>query len=1074
MSVEMSGRHCHYENYREIVSYLTGNTVTVNIDQNRFLLFPEDRWNHERLGLELATLSTKRSWTNAQSNARSPVFLAAVAPFFATPSHKAAVSALDAIMAGRENWGQPNRKGKEGRAASVRAAKPWYLNDKARIREFLLALWRGGVLVMPMSAPEFVRAHWATGAKVLDTVDRACLKLLGQQEQYAKQMLAQFEDILVRIRFSEAIGDFVPDALNLMSFSRQSRFSKLAIAIVAAQGDFHGHIRHRSIDYWPRHTYQRDTKFSWVEGKDRNLSAWVEIASEYIKESRNSVANRIQAMRYFFKYLIENKHIPRSPEDLLSLKTYDAHLFSETPISHYNLIVDFFEFAIASRFSEETHFGERRPRPGIRNPISKKGDPLKSLGESSRDAVPPHILKIMIETLIENDWSWPKGVCGLPGTGGKSGPDWFLWEDPTTGEREYVWAPARAIALFAKLRFPARTMQIRMLDSGEADDLIPDLDRMKMVENNSLLRAAALVGSLPLSRGRRRKNLGAPTQKGVVQIVEGRIRPFLTMKFTTNKTADINKESWNKGYTAPWMPDDLAKELIALRDWQTKYNPLPKPTEWTDLQEFKGRKHDVQLAGMRNCFLFRDRTIPDPARRGEPIGDAKVKWLWLALCEEVERRLRSAGIVGPDGEPIRLVASRNARGDACASIYDLHALRVSLITHYIEHGEVAPDVIMKIVGHATVVMTMYYVKHSQEHIAEVMMYADGKARDTAQRQWIEAARSREIGELQSLVHAASDAALRAFHGAPNGSIVPLIAGICPVGAGRCHQGGPSLNPKSSEDRPTPVPGGRANCAGCRYFISGEPWLEGVQTEFNVRSYEMTGLTRQRERLEERLHPLDDERQTAMREGRIFQGHREWEALTHQIQEIEARQNQLTLEMANLLMLEQQIRGIAKRRMAAQETGLALVVGDIVTVEAALEESTEWDLADRICRYAVAYPSLAARGNLTEAASNFRARRYDRVLMRHGLDVRFLDLDDELSAYVGNRMSEWLDMRVGRRNTIRLMEGEVMIKDICDQTGLLPEALRQELEAFLDQAIARRLATAAERRQIGAPDFSSVE
>lgn len=95
-------------------------------------------------------------------------------------------------------------------------------------------------------------------------------------------------------------------------------------------------------------------------------------------------------------------------------------------------------------------------------------------------------------------------------------------------------------------------------------------------------------------------------------------------------------------------------------------------------------------------------------------------------------------------------------------------------------------------------------------------------------------------------------------------------------------------------------------------------------------------------------------------------------------------------------------------------------------------------------------------------------------MRHGLDVRFLDLDDELSAYVRNRMSEWLDMRIGRRNTIRLMEGEVMIKDICDQTGLLPEALRQELDAFLEQTIARRLATGAERRQIGTPDFSSVE
>ena len=730
----MSDKHWHYENYREIVSYLTGNKVTVNVDRDRFLLFPEDRWNHERLGLELATLSTKRSWTVGQSNARSPVFLAAVAPFFASPSHETVVAALDTLMAGRENWGQPNKKGKEGRAVSVRAAKPWYLNDKARIREFLLALWRSGVLVMPMDAPEFVRAHWATGAKALDLVEQACLKLLGQERQYATQMVAHFEDILVRIRFSEEIGDFVPDALNLMTFSKQGRFTTLAVAISAAQNQVHGQLQHRSTDYWPRHTYQRDTKFSWVEKEDKELLAWAEIAKDYIKESRNSVANRIQAMRYFFKYLIVNKHIPRSPEDLLSHNTYDANLFDNTPISHYNLIVDFFEFAIASRFSEETQLGERRPCAGIRNPISRRTDPLKALGESSRDAVPPHILKIMIEVMTENDWSWPKAVFGLPGTGGKMGADWFLWEDPASGERKYVFAPARAVALFAKLRFPARTMQIRTVDSGEADDLVPDLGQMKMIKNNGPLRFLETGGSPPLSRGKRQKRPGALIQKGVVQIVEGRSRPFLTMKFTTNKTADINKDSWNKGYTAPWMPDDLAREMVALRDWQAKFNPLPRPTEWSDLQEFKGRKHDAELTNMRNCFLFRDRTLPDPARRCEPIGDGKVKGLWLALCEEVELRLREAGIIGQDGEPIKLVANRNARGDACAAVYDLHALRVTLITHYIEHGEVAPDVLMKIVGHATVVMTLYYVKHSHEHIADAMMDADGKARDAAQRQ----------------------------------------------------------------------------------------------------------------------------------------------------------------------------------------------------------------------------------------------------------------------------------------------------------------------------------------------------
>lgn len=130
--------------------------------------------------------------------------------------------------------------------------------------------------------------------------------------------------------------------LSLMTFSKQGRFSTLGIAITAAQGDVHGQLKHRSSDYLPRHTYLRDTKFIWVENEDKELFEWVEIATAYIKEARNSVANRIQAMRYFFKYLIENTRVPRKPEDLLSHNTYDANLFSKTPISHYNLIVDFF------------------------------------------------------------------------------------------------------------------------------------------------------------------------------------------------------------------------------------------------------------------------------------------------------------------------------------------------------------------------------------------------------------------------------------------------------------------------------------------------------------------------------------------------------------------------------------------------------------------------------------------------------------------------------------------------------------------------------------------------------------
>lgn len=79
----------------------------------------------------------------------------------------------------------------------------------------------------------------------------------------------------------------------------------------------------------------------------------------------------------------------------------------------------------------------------------------------------------------------------------------------------------------------------------------------------------------------------------------------------TNKTADINKDEANKGYNMPWQYEEMQYGLAKLRDWQQKYNPISKPTAWTELTSNQlGHAKDMKiLKAMGNAtFLFRDAT----------------------------------------------------------------------------------------------------------------------------------------------------------------------------------------------------------------------------------------------------------------------------------------------------------------------------------------------------------------------------------------------------------------------------------------------------------------------------------
>ena len=1043
------------EDFRAVTSPLTGNTIRVNLDPVRFLILPEVMWDVGTLATGIKALRATGAWQ--RMSASSPHFRGLVRPLMDNPSQGGLANFIDVIMSHKQKWGV--RIIKKDTATAYAAARPWNYTDKTRITEVLVVFWTAGALALPREPVSEFKGTRFTVNLPWDEMIREKLKGEGVNVGASStDKVAELQDVLLTSCPMRQVDDLTADLINALPQRNPTRTRPALLALSKILKDSYGDRAPAADAYWPAtQPLQDDVEFAWVTALDPGMSTWAELASRWLRDRGAAIATKHQSLRIFLKALVERPQLPRRPEELLRRSVSgDLDLGLEyLDANRVNSLVDFIDWVIDVECSTRRDDGTLVRREGIGNPFEKKRN--IRLAESVRSVMPPWLLRMFVECLVADDWSWARTAMGQPSQ--KSKGDWFFRAQPG-GAGEWVWCPARAVALYTKLTFPSRQGQTRHLDSGEADGEVaaydpgaPDGHRWSMVPNRN--RVVSALAATKLTRHEERR-LGARAQ-GAIQVAASESRNYLRLRFTTNKTADIGKDAWNRGYTSPWMPEDLATRLLWLVGWQRQNNPVRATTRWADVDEFTAgdaRKHPDVLRGMDSTFLFRDPTLNFP---DHPISNAKVRSLYASLCDEIERRCAAIGLEGDDGKPIRLVDTRGKFGEPWGLVYPLHALRVSIVTHYVEEGGVSPEVMMKIVGHATVVMTLIYIKHSGEYIADAMMMGDKKLRESARRQWIGTARDKELDALRSMAFGTSDAAYSSFRSAPPGSLVPLNVGVCPTGASRCHEGGARIFDRKNEDVFAPVQGGRSNCAGCRFLMTGEPWLEGIVSEFNIRSLDLSLKNRHLSRLDERFLPLDDERAECMKVGRPFDGLTEWSALTKEKEEIEFAQQQLHAEMANLMVLDQQIRRLAQIRAEAGDTRMALVVGDFTSVETALQETCEFDLVDRICRSADVYPSLVARGTAVATATMFRARAWDRVLRQNGLEPRFLDLSPEEGRQVGNRMTEWLDLRVGRPGTMALMEGSATIDEICRRTGLLPVNLLGEIRRELDVSLPMRLA-----------------
>ena len=800
---------------------------------------------------------------------------------------------------------------------------------------------------------------------------------------------------------------------------------------------------------------ENDTTLGWVEREYPQLAAWRALAVEWLKGETRGVEKKLQGITTFLERYLVQYGLPLDPAVCLACSTILPDFYqtscpdSSSGISSNNYINAFLDFVLRRKFSFPADDGRPVVSSNYHNPVPRRSfGGLPKLDESIHSPLPYGYIDELRQMLAAGphfrDWHWAQSALGVGiGQRGHGAPDWFQVteaeidrEDPDCvwrlrprskqagGPLLEIWSPVRWVALLTKLLVPLRTLQVRMLDSGEADT-------WRYEAGNWALNMHRIT------EGSERR----PLQQGVFR----RTKPFsedesaaTVLYINTNKTHDIGKSGSDKGYVLPWPHPELLHWLEKLRNWQEKYNTINRRTSWTELD---GRhipaKSEVQLAGYPDaCFLFR---LPESweGERNMPVTDEQMQSPWFALMKALELRLADRGETHRNGALIRFLPPPELQKNGNTTLFPLHSLRVSLVTALALEGQVPFPVLQKLVGHSRLLMTLYYTKPGATYIRDVL---------TGAAERLEAQKEASIQNFlldteydQLLQHAICNstpslsAALPQHPAARNPTgWMPLHHGLCLVGGntsevegnsaiGGCYNGGPNLGPTLTP-KYGPVPGGSRNCVRCRWFVTEPHYLPALAAHFNTIAYHFDEARNTCIAHESALQELKKQKADAEEAGQPFvrldtyrQADRVWETAMK-------RFSDLAEDLVSCYRLMERCQQAME---SGQVDGTQLVAaGSVADVHLVFEE-TESELLQLagVCQNTEVYPDLEPGKAVFR-----RSQLLDAALYRDNVPPVFMLLSEQEQLRMGNAFMRRLGQQVnptnpalGQREVIHLMD-----------------------------------------------------
>lgn len=818
-----------------------------------------------------------------------------------------------------------------------------------------------------------------------------------------------------------------------------------------------------------------DVTFSWVTLRyGMEWDTWRGYAEGCIKGMKGNLTPFMLSVNWFFESYLIKHGVGSDPISLLEpgarhpdlMYCLRGHLTSETEIKRRNnFLADFVDWAIRHAYSQTDDNGDVQPM--FVNPFGKvKQSASNTLSETVYSSLPYSYIKELRAILCPNqygdfrDWKWAQTGSGRS--------DWFPVDnnviDDTDADCVYrtvtnsgkkiaeMWSPVRALALLIKLHLPLRSYQVRMLDSGEADT-------WRYVNCGWVANTAH-----EFVQGSKR----VPYQRGVFRRTPvpdvGEVMTALYIN--TNKTADQNKDAAERGYVIPWENDVVLHWLEKLRNWQEKYNPIDKPTNWSDLDSnYIGHTKAVQtLKEMGTCsFLFRDRLASQEDGKHKPIVQAKLNAAWYDLLAELEDRLFERGQTLKDGSKIPLVK----RDQSPTTEFPLHSLRVSLITCYAMDGHTPLPVISKLLaGHSRILMTIYYTKLSPAVMKRKMSEAEALIEaneDQAIEAFLEDADLRQITQKTAFIDKSSIAAALANRN-PLGWEKRHI-GLCLVGGNSadiensgklsgCWNGGDII--KGAKGMKNSVHGavshGPENCVRCRWFITDATYLDALRAHFNSLSYRASQASRLAVEIEHQKELLEDERFVAENRGVPFTKVAELKHLGKRCESQIVEADEYIKDMRACFTLIHRIIDAEHDRADGDDSQKIIATGsadDIHQPLSLVETKSElWQLSE-VCQNAEIYPELADDARKTPIIEK-RSRALNRALIRDGYDPVFMQMDDSMQLILGNAFMRAMAKKLCSENWsvegIRIVSGLIETQQSLESLGVLGDGITAIEEA----------------------------
>jgi hypothetical protein len=1004
--------HCQSEAFREAVSPITGNRIRVNLSYDKVYVPANlDICLARTLGAELPAFWEQQAATSGNGWKSSRDMRSAFHAFVDIETRDGFMLAVDQMLDIVAGAAEPR--------AQIFRALMW-----------LTRLWAHGLIAIPPKWTGEYRINcpvsdFTVGSHRVwleDIVAVASVKS-GRERLRTLGLALRIATTAVGVR---ELGDLTPaTTFEKVRETMGTRASGIVRAILEAQSVRYGAVVNLTLKDWGLKMYRvrkkSDMGFLWAAAQDPTLEPWRLHLAEWLAE-RPVKSMALKLGEFFLNYLLVNPAVTRNPEEFCR-RTYvpavpyrdwleARHNNERALFDSNNLASEFMEWLLDKHLSAPDDLGRPVRSPRHWNPVTRLQRKAQAI-QTHREAIPTRYINEMIRILIENDFAWPKSIVS----------EWLSWFNPDAGRWEKVWSPVRVSAMLLKLHLPLRTFQIRMLDSGEADS-----ERYvdgRWVEN---------VG--PLAPERR-----AVVRKGFLRKFTDRLTGRVHTGFfvNTNKTQDRGKDESDKGYEIPWQHADAIGVVAGLLRWQECHNPISAPARWADLHDATivrtGRSGEFARRGGA-CFLFRD---PCGTYRNEPLTDSRLRPFWVALLNELERRVAARGEVLADGSPIVFIDRRHPKsGEPLRPVYDLHTLRVSLITALATEGGVPIPILSKCVaGHASILMTLYYVKLGVPQITERLAEAQKKIGIEEQRNFVRFLQSAQHKKLASLVASNDTSGVTALHENTPGSWVVGDKGICPVGGALCSKGGPKLTTNVQLADYAPTPGGPRNCVRCRFFITGPAFLGGLVAHFNAIGVQLLAASERFRTKEAAIRRLEDEVAATEAQGLSSSLMADLQAAHDHRQRDMLEVDELAHSLHAVYRLTERCRAIiaGAKVLPPPDGQLNLVlVGNQADLEAAIEMTTDFELMNSVCQVAKVYP-----GDDSTLANLRRARILDAMLARNGHRPVFSALSEAEALAVGNEFVNLLTGRLGQADIVALVEGKRML----DSTGIT-----QDVEKFL--------------------------